>query len=128
MINTYYMENEIWIPEDLWRLIKSFLIHNINIHGRHLKNDKYTTLYNNTMTTVPTPETLPVGPCIVYCSQYNKQQMVKFVYCIPIFRKGAYKLVIEYTSVAYYEKYIIDNNIDMCTQDYISEIYNLQYL
>ena len=121
------MENEWWFPEDLWKLIKSFLIHNINIHGKHLKNDKYTKVYNNIMAILPSPKILPVGPCIVYCSQFKKPPMVKFVYCMPVFRNGAYKLVIEYTSVNYYERYIIDNNIDISTQDYIAEIYKLQY-
>ena len=118
---------DFWFPDDLWTFIKSFFIHNINIHGRHLKNDKYTISYNKIMTALPIPKILPVGPCIVYCSQYKRPPMVKFIYCMPVFRKGAYKLVIEYTSVDYYKKYIIDNNIDMSTQDYISEVYNLQY-
>ena len=51
------------------------------------------------MAILPSPKILPVGPCIVYCSLFKRPPMVKFVYCMPVFRKGAYKLVIEYTSV-----------------------------
>ena len=29
-----------YIINELWILIKSFLIHNIKIHGTHLKNDE----------------------------------------------------------------------------------------
>ena len=31
-----------YIIEDIWREIKTYLFHNIKIHGKHLKNDKIT--------------------------------------------------------------------------------------
>jgi hypothetical protein len=35
-----------YIIDDCWGLIKSFLIHNIKIHGKHLVDCKYIKQYN----------------------------------------------------------------------------------
>ena len=32
------MHMNYWIIEDVWREIKTYLFHNIKIHGKHLKN------------------------------------------------------------------------------------------
>jgi hypothetical protein len=116
-----------YFPNDIWLLIKSFQYHNIKIHGKHLKNDPSVTSYNCVVKDIPTPKILPVGPCIVYCSQYKRPRLVKFIYCLPVFRQNAYKLVIEYTQVIYYERYMVDNNISMSTDEYISSVYKTQY-
>ena len=42
-----------YIIEDVWREIKSYLIHNIKIHGKHLKDDKYVKKYNKVMKQLP---------------------------------------------------------------------------
>tara|TARA_B100000900_G_scaffold376399_1_gene359120 strand:- start:150 stop:401 length:252 start_codon:yes stop_codon:yes gene_type:complete len=79
------------------------------------------------MVLLPNPKTLPTGPSIIYCSATKKPQLVKFVYCMPVFRKNAYKLVIEYTCVEYYEKYLLDNEINTPTFEYINKVYKTQY-
>ena len=36
-----------YIIEDIWREIKTYLFHNIKIHGKHLKNDKWYHINDN---------------------------------------------------------------------------------
>ena len=36
-----------YIIDDCWNYIKTFLFDNIKIHGKHLKNDKHVKNYNN---------------------------------------------------------------------------------
>ena len=36
-----------YIIDDCWNYIKTFLFHDIKIHGKHLKNDKHVKNYNN---------------------------------------------------------------------------------
>ena len=118
-----------YFPDDLWRFILSFHIHKIKIHGKHLnfKNNQHITKYNNILKTLSVPKILPLGPCIVYCSRYKQPNLIKFVYCMPICRTNSYKLVIEYTSLDYYKKYIVDNNITLSLDDFIKEQYYKQY-
>ena len=108
-------------------MIKSFQYHNIKIHGKHLKNEPDIIRYNSVVKDIPTPKILPIGPRIIYCSRYKRVPLVKFIYCLPIFRKNTYKLVIEYTQVIYYEQDILNNNINMSTHEYIDTIYKTQY-
>lgn len=38
-----------WIIEDIWREIKTYLFHNIKIHGKHLKKDIHIQHFNKTL-------------------------------------------------------------------------------
>lgn len=37
---------EYYFPDDIWKNIEDFLIHDIKKHGKHLKNDPYVIQYN----------------------------------------------------------------------------------
>ena len=41
------MNEKYFIVEEIWREIKTYLFHNIKIHGKHLKDDVYIKKYNN---------------------------------------------------------------------------------
>jgi len=72
------MNNEIYIPDDLWTIIKSFYFHKIK-YGKHLKNDKYIKKYNNILLDIPKPKVPRNGPRILY-----KNSFYKFYYYIKI--------------------------------------------
>lgn len=40
---------EYYFPDDIWKIIEDFLIHNIKTQGKHLSNDKYVKQYNIVM-------------------------------------------------------------------------------
>ena len=57
-----------YIIEDIWREIKTYLFHNIKIHGKHLKNDKHVINFNKVVKSIPGIYMPRIGPRIVYCS------------------------------------------------------------
>lgn len=85
-----------YIVEDLWKHIKSFLIHNINIHGKHLKNDIYIKQYNHVVQSLPKfrPFDRGDGPFIVYSSRQNNYQYVKFIHVLKY--KNIHRSIITY--------------------------------
>ena len=98
------MTSEYFIVEDVWREIKTYLFHNIKIHGKHLKNDKYIKKFNNVVTLIPRKYACKLGPRIIYFSRsvHNGEifRFVKFLYKIPsprFIKKNIpiYKLMIE---------------------------------
>jgi hypothetical protein len=90
---------EIYIIEDVWRYIKIFLFHNINIHGKHLENNKYIKKYNNIIKKIPILLHENDGIRIVYNSALVPIRIVKFIYAIK--QKNIRKLIIEYLIVNY---------------------------
>lgn len=73
-----------YIPNDLWKIIKSFLFHNIKTQGKHLKNDPYIKLYNLTLKFMP-PLIIPRrGPRIIYSSAKDNIRFIKFIYLRPM--------------------------------------------
>lgn len=85
-----------FIIEELWIHIKSFLIHNINVHGKHLLNKPYIKKYNNVVNNLPKfkPFDRGDGPYIIYTSATKSCQFIKFVYTIKY--KRIRKLLITY--------------------------------
>ena len=74
-----------FFPE-LWREIKSFLFHNIKIHGKHLVKHKYNQTYNNVMCEFKNKykKYIPMGgPKILYTSKNRYFHCIKFYYGIP---------------------------------------------
>ena len=69
-----------YIIEDVWREIKSYLIHNIKKHGKHLKDDKYVKKYNEVMKQLPIKYIPASGPRIVYQSCKIIDRCAKFLY------------------------------------------------
>mgnify|MGYP006441510241 CR=1 FL=1 len=75
-----------YLPDDLWNLIKQYLFHNIKIHGKHLKKNPYIVSYNNVMNDIPKPIIPKNGPKIMYSSKKNTLQFVKFIYYVPHYK------------------------------------------
>ena len=70
-----------YITDDLWNEIKSFLFHNINKHGKHLKtNNLYIRKYNNVIKDIPTINQPRYGPKILFSSSTNSIRFVKYLY------------------------------------------------
>ena len=95
-----------YIIEDVWREIKLYLFHNIKIHGKHLKNDKYIKKYNEVMKQLPIKYIPASGPRIVYQSCKIIDRCAKFLYrvqapCTLSKRRYSlkYKLIIEYMRI-----------------------------
>ena len=100
-----------WIVEDIWREIKTYLIHNIKIHGKHLKNDKYVKMYNKVMKQIPIKYIPASGPRIVYQSNTIIDRCAKFLYRVAapctLSKKRyslKYKLVIEHILIGSYTR------------------------
>ena len=95
-----------YIIEDVWNEIKSFLFHNIKIHGKHLKNDVFVKKFNKVIKSMPLKYIPASGPKIIYQSKLNKYRCAKFLYrvkapCALSKRRYSlkYKLVIEYMQI-----------------------------
>jgi hypothetical protein len=73
------------IIEDVWKHIKSYMFHNIKIHGKHLKNDPYIIKFNNIMKNIPKPIVPFNGPRIIFSSYKRNMRYVKFLYHINYF-------------------------------------------
>ena len=100
-----------YIIEDIWREIKLFLFHDIKIHGKHLKNDKYVKMYNKVMKQVPVKYIPASGPRIVFQSNKIIDRCAKFLYRVAapctLSKKRyslKYKLVIEYVLIGNYTR------------------------
>ena len=83
-----------YIIDDIWNYIKTFLFHDIKIHGKHLKNDKYVKKYNNVVKIFPFLIKKYNGPRIIYNSAKKGTRIVKFVYVLR--HKRIRKLIIVY--------------------------------
>ena len=93
-----------FIVEDIWREIKTYLFHDIKIHGKHLKNDIHIKKFNKTLQDIPKIYAPRLGPRIIYQSKFKTFRYAKFIYKIPapslISNKNQiYKLLIEYISI-----------------------------
>tara|TARA_Y100000588_G_C13308189_1_gene524516 strand:+ start:63 stop:485 length:423 start_codon:yes stop_codon:yes gene_type:complete len=70
------------LPE-LWREIKTYLFHNIQTQGKHLKKDKYISHYNYVLLQLPRLHQPYLGSRILYRCTKKNLQYVKFLYCVP---------------------------------------------
>jgi hypothetical protein len=113
---------EFYLMDDIWREIKTYIFHNINIHGIHLKNKPDIKNYNQVMKNIPHIYRPRLGPRIIYNPSKCGFKSVKFIYKLPapctLSNKRyslKYKLIIEYMAVtnlnekqirqAYYSQY-----------------------
>jgi len=112
-----------FIVDEIWREIKSFLFHDIKIHGKHLKNDKYVKKFNQVVKNLPVKYIPSAGPRIVYQSSTIVDRCAKFLYrvqapCTLSKRRYSlrYKLIIEYMQIGNYTREEIRheyfNNVD----------------
>jgi len=76
------------IIDNIWLIIKSFLIHNIKIHGLHLKNNKEIIMFNKVIKNLPKPKIPRNGPRIIYSSAKQIFRYVKYIYNFNPFDKS----------------------------------------
>ena len=78
--------------DGVWQLIASFLLHNIRVHGKHLKPDANVHRYNKIMRAIPKPVPFNVGPKILFTSG----GIVKFAYRSPFLKTHYHRTILEY--------------------------------
>ena len=86
-----------YIPDDIWLYIKTFIFHDIKIHGKHLKDDFNIKKYNHIIKYIPNLLKVYDGPRIIYNSVKHGIRFVKFVYVLKY--KRIRKLIIVYTKI-----------------------------
>lgn len=96
------------IPLDVWRELKTYIIHDIKNHGKHLKKTTEIINYNTVMRQLPRIYAMTGNPKIVYKNHNNiSYRCKKFLYCrkSPSTIKNKindlyrYSLIIEYGQV-----------------------------
>jgi hypothetical protein len=119
---------EYWIIDDIWREIKTFLFHNIKIHGKHLKKEKNIIQFNKVVKSLPIKHIPVAGPRLVYQSYLKPYRCVKLIYSVKApcaFSKKKYslkyKLIIEYLQIK-------DKSKDEIRKDYYTNIPFVEYL
>lgn len=78
---------EIYILDDIWNLIKTYIFHDIKLHGKHLKNDPDVKIYNNIVKNLPKPLISRVGQSITYLRDKNRD-VYTFKYYIHIHKNN----------------------------------------
>ena len=126
-----------YLPNDIWLIVKSFMFHDIKTQGKHLKNDLYIKLYNFIIKLMP-PLIIPrSGPRILYSSCTNTQgvlidnqrlstkniRFVKFLYLRPIKYNSNKKKYIH--NILIRETQILKDNYS--EQDYYEQYYTNAY-
>lgn len=112
-----------FITDEIWREIKSFLFHNIKIHGKHLKKHKYNIIYNNVMKELVNKykKHIPLGgPKILYGSKKQHFHYIKLYYGIP--KPSLYKMNSKIYSVVIETISNFTNNHNIVEQYYLSNI------
>tara|TARA_Y200000002_G_scaffold165321_1_gene136355 strand:+ start:816 stop:1190 length:375 start_codon:yes stop_codon:yes gene_type:complete len=72
-----------YLPNDLWLMIKDYIFHNILKHGKHLKKDIWINNYNKCLSTL-NPLLIPrYGQRLVYYQNSN-ERFIKFYYYFPL--------------------------------------------
>lgn len=95
-----------FLPEELWREIKSFIFHDIKNHGRHLKNNREIKQFNKVTKSIPGKYEPNIGPIIVYGLPRRNFRTVRFIYYVPAPKSiernsNKYKLIIEHMNLEY---------------------------
>lgn len=84
---------EIYVIDDVWRYIKTFLFHDIKIHGKHLKPEKNIQRYNKIIQKFPTLlHVIDSSRKVTYSSATLYYRYVKFIYEIK-YKKIRYTVV-----------------------------------
>ena len=82
----------VYIIDDVWDYIKTFLFHNIKTQGKHLKNDKNIICYNDSVKIFNSILKEVSNPKIIFQSVMKKSRNVRFIYEINY--KNIRKLII----------------------------------
>jgi len=112
-----------YLPNDIWLIVKSFMFHDIKTQGKHLKNDMYIKLYNFVIKLMP-PLIIPrSGPRILYSSCTKNIRFVKFLYLRPIKYNSSKNKYIH--NILIRETQILKDNYS--EQDYYEQYYTHAY-
>ena len=76
----YRFPLETKIPMDIWREIKTYIVHNIRTQSKHLKIYPEIIKFNNVINDVPRKSIMLSGPKIVYQSATKPFRCVKMIY------------------------------------------------
>ena len=111
------------VPLDIWREIKSYIVHNIKTQGKHLKKEKSVINFNKTLKRLPTFAPPTTGPQIVFNSATKPIRVARYLYHIQAFkpvddaaepyRDGKISLIVTCPL-----KFINGNNV-CCGKDYL---------
>ena len=74
------------IPLDIWRELKTYLIHDIKTQGKHLKKNKDIINFNNALCNLPRIEIPRNGPRIVYSFVKKNFLTIKYLYHVQAFK------------------------------------------
>ena len=116
----------IWrkIPIDIWRELKTYLIHNIKTQGKHLKKNKNIINFNNVLFDLPRFKPPRNGPWIIYNSNEKPFKITKYLYHIQAF-KPRHQLIDGKITIIVYGKRISNVNGDYASE---RDEYNDYYL
>ena len=78
------------IPLDIWRELKTYLVHNIKTQAKHMKNEKSIINFNDALRNLPRIMPPPSGPKIVYNSAKKSYRIAKYIYHIQAFKPGTF--------------------------------------
>ena len=78
------------IPLDIWRELKTYLVHNIKTQSKHMKNEKSIINFNDTLRQIPRIRPPPSGPKIIYNSAKKSYRIAKYIYHIQAFKPGTF--------------------------------------
>jgi len=119
------MQNEYYFIDDIWNIIKSYMIFNIHKDGHHLKDDKYHRHYNNIIgffkKNIISLEREMGTPYMVHSSIKHNCKYIKYLYHIR--HKNIRKLIIEYELFDFNSLFASKNGLSVEKQWY-NNIYN----
>lgn len=78
------------IPLDIWRELKTYLVHNIKTQAKHMKNEKSIINFNDALRQLPRILPPPSGPRIIYNSATKPYRIAKYIYHIQAFKPGRF--------------------------------------
>ena len=115
------------LPLDIWREIKTYIVHNIKTQGKHLKKEKSVINFNTTLKDLPnfTPPTS--GPQIVFNAAKRPIRVARYLYHVQAFkpvddaaepyRDGKISLIV--TCPLKFRNEFDDGNKVCCGKDYL---------
>ena len=77
---------QLGIPLDIWREIKTYIVHNIKTQGKHLKKEKSVINFNKSLQDLPTFGPPTSGPQIVFNSATKPMRVARYLYHIQAFK------------------------------------------
>ena len=84
------------IPLDIWRELKTYLVHNIKTQAKHMKSEKSIINFNDALRQLPRIRPPPNGPKIVFNSAKKSYRMAKYIYHIQAFKPGKFDAAAPY--------------------------------